>query len=668
MALKASYEFLFFGRDDNSFLENYYYDLFQDLGEKSGQIFINLEVQNNPADAEEIGGVIFETMQKVFFSSPEKDPYERFEMSLKEVNRILSEFKGEKFSGYIGNLNVIIAVVVGGTLYLSQSGDSEAYLIRKRYISVISEGLADESGSGDEVFSSIASGNLEEGDFVLFTSTRLLRYIGKSDLAKCVTKKGVQETLESIRDTVSTEILGRVGFTGVYFETVSEAEVVEEEDHMTRSMLESDESKTSGRRESLTGRFFTSFKGFRRGKRDEVFQGGGGRSRFFELVSEWFSSFWKGVFSKGFGKDKILFALILVIIVLTVGIWFAKSNSATRAELEQLDEVLQSVQEKISEAETRGTYDKDSAKTILDKAYEDSMMVLNSGFYREKANMYLMQIEDVRDGLDNVERVEDVKVLVDLTSKREDVNALGLVSMKDRLFVFEYNALYEIVLDQVQDPLTIDDEETVIAATDFEDRDSIVFMTKSGKLIEYKGGTMSFLDTDDETFRKGVAIEDWSNRIYVLDAAEGQIWKYTYKGARKKFGTAEPYLLEDEEVDLKSSKDFAIDANLYVLDDKAEIQKFYGGSKVDFFITNAPFNVFKDPSIIYTNEKLDEVYVVDTREMRVLVFLKDANTGNLEYKKQFLFDIEGELRDVYIDPDAKKLYLLTPTKILEMDV
>ena len=60
--------------------------------------------------------------------------------------------------------------------------------------------------------------------------------------------------------------------------------------------------------------------------------------------------------------------------------------------------------------------------------------------------------------------------------------------------------MYEIVLDQIQDPLTIDDEESVIAATGFEDRNSLVFLTKSGNLIEYKDGTMSFMDTDDGAF------------------------------------------------------------------------------------------------------------------------------------------------------------------------
>lgn len=668
MALKASYEFLFFGKDDNSFLENYYYDLFQDYGEKSGQIFINLEVQNNPVDAEEMGKVMFDAMQKTFFEDVNRDPYERFEVALKEVNRVLVEFKKQKFSGYIGNLNVVIAAIVGNVLYLTQSGDAEAYLIRKRYVSVVSEGLADEESSSGDVFSSIASGNIEPGDFVLVSSTRLLRYLSKTDLAKGV-KRTVVQSLESFKEMVSTEILGRVGLTGIYFEVASQDEVNNIEqgvDSATESLLEATGAEVVSKRESLTGKFFTALKKYKRGKRSEVFQGSD--SSFFSKLGGFFKHFRDGLFQKGFGKDKILALLVVLIIVLGVGIWIVRGNSQTKAEIDRLDKILQTVQDEISDAQTRSSYDKEGAKTLLDKAYMDAMTVYNSGYLRDKSRLYLIQIETARDDLDNVQRIENPKVLVDLASKRSNVNALGFVNVGKRLFVFEYNALYEIVLDQLQDPLTIDEKETVIAATGFEDRGSLVFMTKSGKLIEYKNGTMSFMDTDDGAFRKGVALKDWANKIYVLDPENNQIWKYPYKGIQEKFGSAEAYLAVDEKADLSKAKDFAIDGNLYALLGTGEVSKFYSGKKASFYLNNAPQKSMSNPSVIYTNDKLDDVYILDSKDGRVLVYKKDTKTGNFDYKSQYLIDGAGEIRDLYVDPESKILYLLTATKVYQINL
>ncbi|MBT4917222.1 hypothetical protein HON58_02170, partial [Candidatus Peregrinibacteria bacterium] len=463
---------------------------------------------------------------------------------------------------------------------------------------------------------------------------------------------------------ISTEMLGRIGLTGMKFEKATEADIesVEHEvDTATKTILEASEDHVSSGKESITGKFITAFKGYRR-KKDQVYQGGGGS--WFEGVGGKIKGFFKGLFTGGFGKDKILAALVFVIVVLLVAIFVAKSNMATRAELEKLDDILVSVQEKISESETKGTYDKDQAKEILNKAYEDAMTVLNSGYLRDKAILKLNEIDVVRDKLDNVTRVEEPTVYADLTTKESDVDALGFVEVADRFFVFESNALYELVLDQVQDPLTIDDEETVIAATGFDDRNSVVFLTKAGKMIEYKDGTMSFMDTDDGVFRKGVEIDDWSNNIYMLDAASSQIWKYGYKGSRDRFGAAVAYLGDDN--DLSGGIDLAIDGSVYTLKDNGDVNKFYSGSKVDFYINDAPFNAFKDPAAIYTSDEIDEVYVLDSSEARVLVFVKDAKTGNIIYTSQYLFDGVGDLRDLYVDATDRKLYVLGAQKVYEV--
>lgn len=666
MALKANYEFLFFGRDDNSFLENYSYDLFQEHGDKSGQIFINLEIQNNPVDAEDIGEIIFQTMQKVFFEDISSDPYQRFEVSLKAVNGVLNEFKAKKSSGYIGNLNITIGAILSGTLYLSQTGDSETYLVRKRYVSVISEGLSEDEDNGGDVFANIASGDIEAGDFVLFSSVRLLRYISKTDLAKSIHKDSIEETLNDLRDVMSTEILGRVGLTGIIFSeaTFDDVEAIEDEvDSATKNVLESSGSKVTAHKESLTGRFMTAIKGFSKKDRPPNREGVG----LLATVKGRFTSFSENIFAKGFGKDKILALLVIVIALLVVGILIANSSRASRDELVKLDKILDGIHLKLTEAETKSSYDKEAAKEILNQAYLDSMTVLNSNQYRDKAKQFLVQIDAARDRLDNVQRVENPKVLVDLATKRSDVNALGFANVGDRVFAYEYNALYEVVLDQVTDPLTIDDKEKVVSATGFADRKSVVFLTQSGKLIEYKDGTMSYMDTDDGAFRKGTVIRDWSNKIYFLDPIENQIWKYTYRGTRESFGVGEAYLAGDD-VDLADGVSFAIDSNVYVLRNSGDVSKYYGGTKAEFFVNNAPLNSAKDPKVIYTTDKLDQVFVLDAKESRVLVYNKDAKTGNIVYEKQYLFDGVGELRDIYVNGASKKLNILSASKIYELDL
>lgn len=665
MGLNVNYEFLFVGKDDNSFLENYAYDLFQEHGEKSGQIFVNLEIQNNPVDAEDIGAAIFETMQGTFFEDVELDAYERFEHSMKAVNEVLSKFMKEKSSGYIGSLNIVVAAIVDGNLFLTKTGDSEAYLIRKRYVSIVSEGLGEDDNN--DVFTSIASGKIEKGDFILFSTARLLRYIGKTDLAQAVTRKGLSESLSDIKDIISTEMLGRLGFTGMTFEeaTKDDVKAIEEGvDMATKNVLASDGDHLVTKKETLTGRFLSMVKGYKK-RQGAMYDGGSG---VMSSIKNFFGRMYRGLFSEGFGKDKVLALLVIVIIVLLAGVWFAGNQRATREELRKLDSALNNVQEKIAEAETKGAYDKEMAKEILDKAYLDALEVLNSGYYRDKAKVFLIQIDQTRDKLDNVQRIASPKKLADLSEKRSDVNALGFATVGDRVFVYEANGLYEIVLDQVQDPLTIDDDEVVIAATGFDDRKSVVFLTKSGKLIEYKDGAMNFMDTDDGQFRKAVDIADWSNKVYLLDADGSQIWKYSYKGTREKFGSAEAYIADDQDVDLTLARSLTIDSNIFVLDSSGGLSKYYAGQKAEFFVNNAPYSSIKDPAVVYTDEKLDQVFVLDGDESKVLIYRKDSKTGNVEYQSQYLFEGVGDLRDLYVDPDTRKMYVLSENGVYEQDI
>lgn len=669
MALKANYEFLFVGRDDDSFLENYSYDLFKDHGDESGQVFVNLEVQNNPVDAEEVGAVIFETLQRVFFENLDADSYDRFESSLKAINDVLKDFKERKGSDHIGTLNVIVAAVVGDVLYLTQCGDAEAYLIRKRYISLVTEGLNEKPENGD-VFSNIASGKIESGDFVLFSSTRLLRYIGKTDLAKAVNIRSVSDSLAEIKDIVSTETLCRIGMTGILFNKLDLAaakSAQNDEDNMTETVLESNDDRIYAERESISGKFVTALKPNSDG------QHRAGRSKnafvsFLSAIKDFFERFRRNLFSNGFGKDKILAILIVVIIILLIGIFLAQGSGQSKVERERLDNVLNTVQSKIAEAETKGVSNKERAKELLDEAYSDSMQVLNSGYYRAKANIYLNQIEEVRDRIDNVQRVDTPVVLADLSSSDADISALGFADLDNKLFVFDRDSVYEIILDEIQDPVLIDEEETVIAATGFDDRDSVVFLTESGKLIEYRANMMSFMDTEDGAFHKAEELDDWSNKIYLLDPVGNQIWKYNFKGARGAFGKAEPYLSEVEEGEFTSANDLAIDSSIYVLRNNGDLLKLYSGSKAEFYINNPPSDIFQEPTVVFTNDKLNQVFVLDSASSRVFVFDKDDSTGNVFYDTQYLFDDGFDLRDIFIDPDTEKMYVLTKDKILQIDI
>jgi len=644
MKLRNQFEFLFVGKEEGSFLENYAYDLGE--GEESaGQLFVTVEIQNNPADAETIAETIFDSARKIFFSDLERDPYLRFEDALKEVNTAIQSFKAGNVSNFIGTLHVVIAVTVGNELHLSQTGDAEAYLVRKRYCSVISEGLSDRTKDSEETFSNIASGTLEPGDFVVIGTTRLLRYISKSDFIGVLKSQDLMGSLENLKDALTPEILSKIGIIGmVLHEGLSE--LSPNEQIGVREYLEDEKPSLVRKERSNPSKFSLILKDITK------------------KTTSYINDLFKSATSGRLTKDKILALLMVAIVLLTGVIWYVKNTGATKREIERLDAVIIEIREEINTASLRGISNKDSAASILADAEAKAVDVLNSGYHRNKATELLGLIREEKAKIDNVVYVSNPRVIADLSSKRDNVSALGLIPYKDHTYAYEYNALYEVLLDTVSDPITIDDNETVIAGTYDDDNDDLIFITKSGQVINYTNEQFQFMDAEDGAFHKGVAVESYNGKMYLLDAEENQIWKYASK--RDKYGNAEAYITNGT---IENPVDIAIDGSIYVLEDGGDLMKFSRGEQVDFSISKLPLDPIEHPTRIYTELDLNKIFLLEPMKNRVIVLDKDLQTGNAVYSGQYIFDdsINGA-RDMFYDKDSNKLYVLDPQKIYEISL
>lgn len=634
MAFKISFEFLFVGKGEEGFVKNYFYELEDPKKrEKTGQIFINLEVVNNPALGEEIGGVVFETAKQAFYANLEEVSYKRFEETLKAVNEIVHKMQQEKEFKFVPNVNVIIGAIVNGELFLSQAGDAEAYLVRRRHVSVISEGLSEDKGE-DELFANIASGVLEVGDTIVFSSTRLLRFLTKNDLGRIFSAPQMREALETLKGQVNSEIANKASFLGLRVEPgyAVDSELIEEKKVIPK---------------------WTEFKWFREHwtKIQTVLS----RSkRPAEKLKRWT---WPR-----FHKEHILALLVILAVVLVAGVYSLKKRHDDNQRILGLEGKLSEVQEQINLAGTKGTYDKKQAGLILVKAEETALEVLNSGLMGAEARQRLEDIRTQRDQLDNIQRMETPEVLVDLTEKRANVVSLGLIPFDNHFYVFEYNALYEVMLDRVADPLTIDETEVVVSGAYFEDREALVFFTKQHNVIEYKDGRFAFMDTDDPVWHGGTAIEAYGKRIYLLSPEDNQIWRYERK--RDKYTGGSGY---NQTGDVSEGVDLAIDSSIYILKKTGEIERHYGGEKQELAIAKAPLEPMRMPVKLYTENGFDFLYVLD-QAGKVLVFRKELDTGNLIYSHQYLFEDLTGLVDLYVDKDTNRLYLLDQSKVYQLSL
>lgn len=646
MAFNCESEFIFIGKGDESFLENYSYELSEDPQAQGGKIFMALEILNNPAEAEDIGEAIFANFKQKFYEDQQADPYQRFEEALKAANVTAETLKEEKVSRFIGNFNVALCAVVGGVLYLSTAGDAEVYLVRKRFVSVISEGLSEESDK--ELFVNIANGELEDSDSVIISSSRLLRYITKGELGKIFGSVGrgdIGPALSGLQDFIMAEILGRSAVVGVYVEDQKEEEIAE----------------TGGVFEEQAGAKYFSFLKKLTNKLPKI-PAFLGKFSWLSSIKEKLLGFIpesvkpKTLAHRQMSREKILILVVLLCVLLIGGVFWLKTRGDQARAIAEQQVKLNASQELINEATTQGQFDKVKAAEFLLSAEQKTLEVLNSKYLRGEAVKMLDLVQQSRDSLDDIKRVKSPTILADFSEKRATANMLGFLALKDHLFGFEYNALYEIVLDRLQDPLTINDVETVILGADYPDGDSVLFLTRTGKMIEYIAANFAFVPTKDGVWKKGVDMKSYNEKVYILDPERNQIWRYPRK--REGFDIGEQY---SQNADLSKAVSLAIDSSIYVLNSDGTVIQMYQGQKQDYPLRKAPLSAVTAPTKIYTNANLNYLYMLEPSKQRVIVFRKDPKNGGAQYQTQYIFEKTGVLRDLAVVDN--RLYVMDDKKV-----
>jgi hypothetical protein len=60
---------------------------------------------------------------------------------------------------------------------------------------------------------------------------------------------------------------------------------------------------------------------------------------------------------------------------------------------------------------------------------------------------------------------------------------------------------------------------------------------------------------------------------------------------------------------------------------------------------------------------MNQIFVLEPAENRVLVYNKDDRSGGAVYTGQYIFDDLDDIKDFYVDKDTNTMYVLTATSI-----
>ncbi len=659
MFLQLQQQSLLLGRRPLGFTEHYYTEWDDGLGKEKIALFLLISVASTQVPSAELAKEAFQLLQDHFLDDLAGDPYERFENALREINHMALEKEKELDVKFMPNVHVLIGVVQKDYLFISQRGEAHGYLLRKRHVSSITEGLFDEKNKED-LFQNIASGVLEVGDNVVFVTGPLVQYVTPTDLAKIFSEQSLDDATKELEQLLRHDVEDQMAMLS--FEVLEKTEemktvaapvakmgddIEEEEVEMaTHAKMEEEEEPRVSSKSRAKAHLSKAVE----------------RLRTFALNRDRFEALNK---IRAWEKKKLLSAIAALFIVVVGGTYLLQMTVGEQKKIDDLQAKLDQAEENVTLASTKGTFDKASAAVLLDGAKTLAVEVLDSGYLGSDASQVLDDIQEQKDFLDNVFHVDDeLKLIADLSGKMTTGSQIiGLENHDDKIVVFTDTQAFQVLTDQVQDPSTLESSEKVIAARSFSDYNAVVLLTFGGKLLEYSEGNSQFADTADVQWKSGVDIATYSNKIYILDAANNQIWKYQ-KG-NTGYGAASAYLPEGQ--DLTGAASIAVDGKVWVLKSDGTLLQYYAGEAVDYTIKKAPLTTVESGVRVLTDLSTTRLYVLDSVGKRVLIYDKSTKNDDLTYSSQYVFDtLKGDVTDIYIDQTRNVLMLTTTTGLYEV--
>ena len=137
---------------------------------------------------------------------------------------------------------------------------------------------------------------------------------------------------------------------------------------------------------------------------------------------------------------------------------------------------------------------------------------------------------------------------------------------------------------------------------------------------------------------------------------------YRFAGNNDSFSDKTEWLAPGIEVDFSKIIDISIDGSIWVLSSSGKVTKFTNGNPSVVLMKGIVEEV-SNPTAIYTNEKIKNVYILDKETGRVIALEKNGN-----FKLQYKSDVIKEVKDLIVSEDESKIILLTGSKLMYIEL
>lgn len=374
-------------------------------------------------------------------------------------------------------------------------------------------------------------------------------------------------------------------------------------------------------------------------------------------------------------------ALALALPLLFVGLAFGRYMVEVGNRTAQLEALVAQADGMVKQAEVNP--DKVKAREQLNdalKTIQEAQTLKDT----QKARGVLYRIQDQLDEIDGVSLIYFLPAITELGGGQfKQISAsdkdVFLLDGRGRVYHYVVNdasgeaepAANEGLLLQLGDKVgdkPVEALQLMGTAAPAQNKAVLIAITKDAVLsydLEAEQWTVTTV-TDSDKWGDLRALDSFGGNIYLLDAKNNQIYRYTPNG--KGYSTeGTPYFPQNTQPVLNKAIDMAIDGDVWVLNDNGTVLRFRAGVPIPFELSGLT-TPLKKPVAIFTRPEVDAVYIADAGNQRIVEFDKNG-----AFVRQFKPSAEKSdefqnLQDFTVNETKRKLYLANPTSAYMVNV
>lgn len=364
-------------------------------------------------------------------------------------------------------------------------------------------------------------------------------------------------------------------------------------------------------------------------------------------------------------KSKKLILILALIFFLCLGFFISQFKEGKT--LEESQDILQGIQEKVNQAESllalKAPQTEKEAELLFKESWEEISQLSKAisklpKDFQDQVSSLKEEISGVLFEMNEMEMVEEPELFFDFDHR--DFVPYGMVISQDEFYFFSPHSQNLFRMKANSEGQIIEVARTFNFATPLEE--ATLFFSKPDQLTILNTEGRLFSATLEKPY-DNFSFDSFAvfrRNLYFLDKNSGKIIKYPYLGDFK-WGSPEIWLSEEEKKTIEA-KSLTIDGSIWVLNKNNSLGQYYQGTlkeEINLEIFPEP----KDFKKIFASPSLPYLYLLEPDQKRIIILNKDG-----EIIKQFQSQKFNNLLDFLVPEDGEIIYLLNDLKVYKINI